>query len=128
MFDLVSSTSLRLRGCFWISMPLVVVVDRDRELLLGLLLADDVLVEELLDLVRRRQRRARAAVLEPVVVGDDVVADLDALVADEDGRARNQLADVVLILVAERAAKNFVSPFFLTMLLGLRSDLIRHRP
>ena len=42
-----------------ISMPLVVVVDRDRELLLGLLLADDVLVEELLDLVGRGQRRAR---------------------------------------------------------------------
>ena len=39
--------------------PLVVVVDRDRQLLLGELLADDVLVEELLDLVRRRQRRAR---------------------------------------------------------------------
>ena len=38
--------------------------------------------------------------------GDDVVADLDALIADEHGRARDQLADVVLILVAERAAEN----------------------
>jgi hypothetical protein len=38
--------------------PLVVVVDRDRQLLLRALLADDVLVEELLDLGRRRQRRA----------------------------------------------------------------------
>ena len=37
--------------------PLVVVVDRDRELLLGLFLADDVLVEELLDFLRDRQRR-----------------------------------------------------------------------
>ena len=87
--------------------PLVVVVDRDRELLLGLFLADDVLVEELLDFLRDRQRRAGAAArLEPVVVGDDVVADLDALVADEDRRARNQLADVVLVLVAERAAED----------------------
>ena len=85
---------------------LVVVVDRDRELLLGAFLADHVLVEELLDFRRRGQRRADAAVLEPVVVGDDVVADLDALVADEDRRSGNQLADVVLILVAERAAKN----------------------
>ena len=94
--------------------PLVVVVDRDRELLLGLFLADDVLVEELLDFLRDRQRRARAAArLEPVVVGDDVVADLDALVADEDRRARNQLADVVLVLVAERAAEDFaVAGFF----------------
>ena len=86
---------------------LVVVVDGDGELLLGPFLADDVLVEELLDFLRRRQRRAGAAVLEAVVVGDDVVADLDALVADEDGRAGNQLADVVLVLVAERAPQDF---------------------
>ena len=85
--------------------PLVVVVDGDGQLLLRLLLADDVLVEELLDLDRHRQRRARAAI-ELVVVRDDVVADLDALVADEDGRSRDQLADVVLILIAERAAKD----------------------
>src|SRR6185503_4050942 len=63
---------------------LVVVVDRDGELLLRALLADDVLVEELLDLLGRRQRRAGAAILKTVVVRDDVVADLDALVADED--------------------------------------------
>ena len=87
--------------------PLVVVVDGDRELLLRLLLADDVLVQELLDLDRHRQRGARAAI-ELVVVGDDVVADLDAFVADEYRRARNELADVVLILVAERAAQDFV--------------------
>ena len=40
------------------------------------------------------------------VVGDDVVADVDALVADEHRRARDELADVVLVLVAERAAKD----------------------
>ena len=89
--------------------PLVVVVDRDRELLLGQLLADDVLVEELLDLGRRGQRRARAAAVEAVVVRDDVVADLDAFIADEDRRARDQLADVVLIFIAERAAKNLAA-------------------
>src|SRR5439155_9443382 len=87
--------------------PLVVVVHRDRELLFGPLLADDVLVEELLDFLRRRQRRPRAPIFEPVVVGDDVVADLDALVADEDGRTRNQLPDVVLVLVTEGAPKDF---------------------
>ena len=93
---------------------LVVVVDRDRELLLGLFLADDVLVEELLDFLRDRQRRAGAAArLEPVVVRDDVVADLDALIADEDRRARNQLADVVLILVAEGAAEDLAVAGFL---------------
>ena len=85
---------------------LVVVVDRDGQLLLGPFLADDVLVEELLDFLRRRQRRAGAAVLEAVVVGDDVVADLDALVADEDRRAGDQLPDVVLVLVAEGAPQD----------------------
>src|SRR5262245_60646505 len=67
--------------------PLVVVGDGDGELLLGELLADHVFVEELLDLGRRGQRGARAAAVEAVVVGDDVVADLDTLVADEDRRA-----------------------------------------
>jgi hypothetical protein len=82
--------------------PLVVVVDRDGELLLRLFLADDVLVEELLDFLRDRERRPGAAArLEAVVVRDDVVADLDALIADEDRRACNELADVVLVLVAE---------------------------
>ena len=85
---------------------LVVVVDGDGELLLGPFLADDVLVEELLDFLRGRQRRAGAAVLEPVVVRDDVVADLDALVADEDGRAGDELPDVVLVLVAEGAPQD----------------------
>jgi hypothetical protein len=87
---------------------LVVVVDRDGQLLLGLLLADDVVVEEPLDVLRHRQGGARAARLEPAVVRDDVVADLDALVADEDGGTRDELADVVLVLVAERAAQDFV--------------------
>src|SRR5262249_8944640 len=88
--------------------PLVVVVDGDGELLLRLLLPDDVLVEELLDLLRRRQRGAGAASgLEAVVVRDDVVADLDAFIADEDGGPGDQLANVVLILVAEGAAQDF---------------------
>src|SRR5690349_3128524 len=94
--------------------PLVVVVDGNRELLLRLFLADDVLVEELLDLLRDGQGRARAAArLEAVVVRDDVVADLDAFIADEDGGAGNELADVVLILVAERAAENLAFAVFL---------------
>src|SRR5262249_43517606 len=52
------------------------------------------------------QGRPRAPV-ELVVVGNDVVADFDALVANEDGRSRDELADVVLILVAERAPQYF---------------------
>jgi hypothetical protein len=84
-----------------------VVVHGNSQTLLGLFLADDVFVEKLLDFWRRRQRRPRALGFELVVVGDDVVTHLDALVADEDGRTRDQLADVVLVLVAERAPQDF---------------------
>jgi hypothetical protein len=86
-----------------------VVVDRNGELLLRQLLADHVLVEELLDFGWRRQRRAGAAAVKAVVVRDDVVADFDTLIADEDSWTRDQFADVVLIFIAERAAKNLAA-------------------
>src|SRR5213596_772427 len=83
---------------------LVVVVDRDRQDLLGALLADHVLVEDLLDLGRLRHRRGgRESLLLVDLLGDEVVAEVDALVADVDGRAGDQLADLVLTLAAERA-------------------------
>src|SRR5215813_10199942 len=87
--------------------PLVVVVDRDGQLLLGSLLADDVLVQELLDFLRRRQRRSRTAVLETVIVRDDVVADLDALIADKHCGSGDELSDIVLIFIAERTPQDF---------------------
>src|SRR6185437_3503165 len=85
--------------------PLVMVVDRDREHLFGALLADHVLVEDLLDLVRLRQLVAGAlgAVLE--LFPDDVVAELDALVTNEYGRPRDELADLVLALPAKGAVE-----------------------
>src|SRR3546814_16193238 len=60
----------------------------------------------LADLQRRRHRAVLArgdAALD--LFADDVVAQLDAFVADEDGRARNQLADLVLRLAAERTVE-----------------------
>ena len=55
--------------------------------------------------MRLRQLVAGAlgAVLE--LLADDVVAELDALVADEDGRAGDELADLVLALAAEGAVE-----------------------
>ena len=85
--------------------PLVVVVDRDREHLLGVVLADDVIVEHLADFLRRRDAVARLHQRGFVLLADDVHAEFDAFVADEHGRARNQLADLVLALAAERAIK-----------------------
>ena len=96
--------------------PMEVVVPGSHPAQLTTLTRRAELVEELLDLLRRGQRRARALGLEPVVVGDDVVADLDALVTDEHGRACDELADVVLILVAEGAAQDFVFAGFLLVM------------
>src|SRR5438552_12154099 len=89
--------------------PLVVVVDRDGEDFLRPLLADHVLVEDILDLRGLGKRAELAALLLFPLLGDDVVAELDALVADVDRRARDQLADVVLALPAEGALQRSVA-------------------
>src|SRR5205085_984403 len=83
----------------------LVVVDGDGELLFGALLADDVEVEKLLDLFRLRKlagtfHRARLIL---AVFSNDVETDVDAFVADVNGRARDQLLYIALALVAEAA-------------------------
>src|SRR4051794_26749738 len=86
--------------------PLVVVVDGDGEDLLGPILADDVLVESVLDLVRVRELRRRllgTGRLEHLLL-DDLLAEVDALVADVDALTRDQLANLLLALAAEGAA------------------------
>jgi hypothetical protein len=80
-----------------------VVVDGDRQDLLGALLPDDIVVEEVLDLDRSRQSDGGAVLLPLALLGDDVVAELDALVADVDGGAGDQLADLPLPLPTEGA-------------------------
>src|SRR5580693_769618 len=92
---------------------LVVVVNRHSQLLLGLLLADDVFIEEGLDLLRlgqlvgRRGLRSRRA-----VVFQDRVAYSHALIANVSARIitgrRDQFRHRVLRLVAERTAQNLV--------------------
>src|SRR5579863_10017199 len=103
---------------------LVVVVNRYCQLLLGLLLADHVLVEESLDFSRLGKLvgsgRGRGG---GAIVFENRVADGHALVADvRPGivtRGRDQLGYGVLRLVAERAAQNFFSsgPVFHSALL-----------
>ncbi len=84
---------------------LVVVVDGDREGLLGGLLPDDVLLEEGEDLFRLRQVELARGLFAGLgeALFDDLVAELDALVADVDAGTGDQLLDLLLALAAERA-------------------------
>src|SRR5882724_600446 len=91
---------------------LVVVVDGDRELLLGLLLADDVLIQQRFDFLRLRQVGVLLLLQHPVL-GDDVETDVDTFVADEDRGTGDQFLDLPLALVAERAPQDLVAAVFL---------------
>ena len=84
---------------------LVVVVDRDGQGLLGVLLADDVLVQAGLDLRRAQEALARGfrALAPGELLIQDVAAEVHALVADEDAGAGHEAADLVGGLSAERA-------------------------
>src|ERR1700730_9224082 len=83
--------------------PLVVVVDRDRQGLLRLFLANHVRVEKLVDLAGLRQ----AVPLKLGRLGqfllDDLVAQVDALVTDVHAWAGDELLDLLLTLATERA-------------------------
>src|SRR5690606_11075229 len=83
--------------------PLVVVVDRDRQRLLGVVLADHVGVEELADLLRlgKLVEQADIGALGELLL-DDLVAEIDALVTDVDTWTGNELLDLLLALSAER--------------------------
>ena len=76
--------------------PLVVVVDRHREDLLGPLLADHVVVQEIENLRRLGELvEADLGRLGKLLL-DDVVTEVDALVADVDARAGDELFDLLL--------------------------------
>src|SRR5438552_2306978 len=88
---------------------LVVVVDRDGERALRFLLRHDVVVEDGVDVLRPRE------VVEVELRGsgqllvDDLVAEIDALVADVDAGPGDQLLDLTLALSAEAAEELLVS-------------------
>src|SRR6202035_2234674 len=86
--------------------PLVVVVDRDREDLLGVILADHIIVKDFAYLLRGRNPVARLDQRGLVLLADDVHAQLDALVADEHRRSGDELAHLVLALTAERTVQS----------------------
>ena len=100
---------------------LVVVVHRHRQDALGGFLADHVLIEQGRDFARRGQVRLDhlAVLVAANLVAHDVVAQIDALVADKDRRTGDQFLDFVLALAAERAVEQFVAAVFLLSHLGL---------
>ena len=105
MLDLASSTgsARESRDLLLRLDALVVVVDGDGQRLLGGVLPDDVALEEVPDLGGLGQ------LVEFDVVGvgqflfDDLVAQVDALVADVHAGARDELLDLLLTLPTERA-------------------------
>ena len=75
----------------------VVVVDGDGERLLRALLPDDVLVEHFLDLGRLRYAEGTISLgVLVLLLGNDVVAERDALVADVHGRSGDELLHLFL--------------------------------
>ncbi len=82
---------------------LVVVVDRDRQRPLRGFLADDVLLEEGVDLARLRQLELARGLLAGLgeALLDDLVAQLDALVADVHAGSGDELLHLLLALAAE---------------------------
>ena len=126
MFDFCSSTSASPDGDGLDA--LVVVVDGDRESALGLVLADDVVVEggvdvarlgQLLEVERRRSRE---------LLVDDLVAEVDALVADVHARAGDELLDLPLRLAAEAAEELVVAVGRSCQLAASCSRVPRPRP
>src|SRR5580698_9718020 len=88
------------------------VVDRDRELPLGRLLANHILIQKIFDLERLRYFVRTGCGGLRLVVLEDRVANRNAFVADIGprviARRRNQLTDNILTLVAEGTSQCLV--------------------
>jgi hypothetical protein len=85
-----------------------VVVDRYGEGALGTVLADDILVEYVEDLARLRKVLELEGGRSSELFIDDLVAEVDAFVADIDAGAGDQLLDLALRLAAEAAEELLV--------------------
>ena len=96
----------------------IVVVHRDRQDALGLILANDIIVQYVANFLWTGNFAVLAGGQRAFgFLADNIVAQVDTLVADENSRARNQLAHLMLRFSAERAVKGA---------LGIRAAQLRH--
>src|SRR5439155_9374571 len=98
------------------------IVHRDREHLLGVILTNHVVVKDLAYLLWSGDAVARFHQRGFVLLANDVHAQLDALVADKDGRTGDELAHLVLVLATERAKEQFFG-FAVAELAHLRTSI-----
>src|SRR5260370_40423908 len=87
---------------------LVVIMDRDRKHLLGVILTDVIVVKNLVYLLGGRNAIARLRQRGFILLADDVHAQLDALISDEYAPAGDELAHLVLPLAAELAVERIL--------------------
>jgi hypothetical protein len=81
-----------------------VVIDGDRERTLGFFLANDVFLEEVVNLFGLGQIEVGdglATVLRLTLI-NDFVTELNTLITDIDARSRNELLDLLLAFATER--------------------------
>ena len=109
IFDFVSSTS---PGLPVQENALVMVVNRDGQLLLRFVLADHVSVEKRLDLRRARQAAIGRAGLFALLVFENLLADAHALVADIRARIFRWRADELLHLLLRFMAEGTAQRLF----------------
>jgi hypothetical protein len=86
-----------------------VLIDGDGETLLRLFLPNDIFVKKPFDLARLGKWRAGGDAFGLLVVRDDLVADVYALVADVNGWPSDELLHFVLRLAAERTTQRVIS-------------------
>ena len=113
--------------------PFVMIIHRHRQDSLRHLLADHVFIENVADLLRRGQ--VGLGGLAPLVgagfLADDVVAQLDAFVADEHRGPGDKLPHLMLALAAEGTIQELLTGIFfghLSLISWRRRDCSAHYP
>ena len=81
--------------------PLVVLIDGDCQSLFGFVLSDHVLIKKVFDLTGLGKRWACCYRFRLLIVSDDLVADINTLVADVDSGTCNEFLHFILRLTTE---------------------------